>query len=64
VGFAAVHQKKPSGYLVEPQNKDRRLGGRRRDPGSPRSFDIGGRMAGSQDARRENTICGDGVAVR
>jgi hypothetical protein len=26
------------GYLVEPQNQDRRLGGRRRDPGAPRSF--------------------------
>jgi hypothetical protein len=55
---------KLSGYLVEPQNQDRRLGGRRRDPGAPRSFDAGGRMAGSQDLRRVDAVCGDGVAVR
>jgi hypothetical protein len=36
------------GYLVEPQNQDRRLGGRRRDPSAPRSFDTGGHVAGSQ----------------
>jgi hypothetical protein len=27
--------RKPSSYLVEPQNQDRRLGGRRWDPGVP-----------------------------
>jgi hypothetical protein len=52
VGFATVHHK-TVGYLVEPQNQDWRLGGRRRDPGAPRSFDAGGRVAGSQDLRRE-----------
>jgi hypothetical protein len=31
----------PSGYLVEPQNQDWRLDGRRRDPDAPRSFDAG-----------------------
>jgi hypothetical protein len=56
--------KKPPGYLVEPQNQDRRLDGRRQDPGVPRSFNAGGRVAGSQDLRREDTVCGDGVAVR
>jgi hypothetical protein len=55
--------RKPSGYLVEPQNQDRRLGGQRRDPGVPRSFDAGGRVAGSQGLRREDAVCGDGVAV-
>jgi hypothetical protein len=39
-GFVAVHHK-TVGYLVEPQNHDRRLGGRRRDPGALRSFDAG-----------------------
>jgi hypothetical protein len=29
------------GYFVEPQNQDQRLGGRRRDPGAPRSFEAG-----------------------
>jgi hypothetical protein len=38
---------KPSGYLVEPQNQDQRLGGRRRDPGMLRSLDAGGHVAGS-----------------
>jgi hypothetical protein len=52
------------GYLVEPQNQDRRLGRRRRDPGSLRSFDAGGRVAESQGLRQEDAICGDGVAVR
>jgi hypothetical protein len=56
--------RKTSGYLVEPQNQDRRLCGRRRDPGAPRSFDAGGRVAGSQGLRREDAVCGDGVAVR
>jgi hypothetical protein len=56
--------RKPSGYLVEPQNQDRRLGGRRLDPGAPRSFDAGGRVAGSQGLRREDAVYGNGVAVR
>jgi hypothetical protein len=56
--------KKPSGYLVEPQNQDRRLGGRRRDPGAPRSFDVGGPVTASQGLRREDAVCGDDVAVR
>jgi hypothetical protein len=56
--------RKPSGYLVEPQNQDRRLSGRRRDPGVPRSFDAGGRVAGSQGLRREDAVCGNGVTVR
>jgi hypothetical protein len=44
--------RKPSGYLVEPQNQDRRLGGQRRDPAAPRSFDVGGHVAGSQGLHR------------
>jgi hypothetical protein len=56
--------RKPSGYLVEPQNQDRRLGGRRRVLRAPRSFDAGGHVAGSQGLRREDAICGNGVAVR
>jgi hypothetical protein len=56
--------KKLSGYLVEPQNQDRRLDRRRRDPGVPRSFDVDGRMAGSQGLRREDAVCGKGVVVR
>jgi hypothetical protein len=55
---------KPLGYLVEPQNQDRRLGGQRRDPGVPRSFDAGRHVAGSQGLGREDVDCGDGVAVR
>jgi hypothetical protein len=55
---------KPSGYLVEPQNQDRRLGGRRRDPGAPRSFDAGGHVARSQGLHWEDADCGDGMAVR
>jgi hypothetical protein len=54
---------KPSGYLVEPQNQDQRLSGWRQDPGTPRSFDAGGRMAGSQGLCREDTVCSDDVAV-
>jgi hypothetical protein len=53
----------PSGYLVEPQNQDRRLDGRRRDPSAPRSFDVGGRVPGSQGLRREDADCDDGVVV-
>jgi hypothetical protein len=37
--------KKPSSYLVEPQNQDRRLGGQRRDLGASISFDACGRVA-------------------
>jgi hypothetical protein len=55
---------KPSGYLVEPQNQDRRLSGRRRDPSTPRSFDVGGHVAGSQGLHREDANCGKDVAVR
>jgi hypothetical protein len=54
---------KPSGYLAEPQNQDQRLGGWRRDPGAPRSFDAGGCVAGSQGLRREDAVYGDGVVV-
>jgi hypothetical protein len=56
--------RKPSGYLVEPQNQNRRLDGRRRDPGAPRSFDVGGRVARSEGLRREDAVCGNCVAVR
>jgi hypothetical protein len=52
-----------SGYLVEPQNQDRRLSRRRRAPGSSRSFDFGDHMAGSQGLRREDAGCGEGMAV-
>jgi hypothetical protein len=38
------------GYLVEPQNQDRRLGGWRRDPGAPRSFEAG-------DTRHDQGAC-------
>jgi hypothetical protein len=51
-------------YLVQPQNQDWRLGGQRWDPGAPRSFYAGGRVAGSQGLRREDAVCGNGVAVR
>jgi hypothetical protein len=44
---------------VEPQNQDQRLGGRRRDPDAPRSFDAGGHVVGSQGLRREDAVCGD-----
>jgi hypothetical protein len=50
-------------YLVEPQTQDRRLGRRRRDPGTPRSFDVGGEVAGSQGLRRDDADCGKGVVV-
>jgi hypothetical protein len=56
--------RKLSGYLVEPQNQDRRIGGRRRDPSALRSFDAGRRAAGSQGLRREDAVCGNDVAVR
>jgi hypothetical protein len=51
--------RKPSGYLVEPQNQDRSLGGRRQDPSAPISFDAGGRVAGSQGLHREDAVCGN-----
>jgi hypothetical protein len=51
------------GYLVEPQNQDRRLGGRRRDPGAPRSFDAGGHVTGSQGLCREDVDRSKGVAM-
>jgi hypothetical protein len=56
--------RKPSGYLVEPQNQDRRLGGRRRDPGVPRSFDVGGHVAGSQGLRREDAVYDNDMTMR
>jgi hypothetical protein len=55
---------KPPGYLVEPQNQDRRLGVRRRDPGAPGSFDVGGHVAGSQGLCRKDAVYGNGIAVR
>jgi hypothetical protein len=55
--------KKLSGYLVEPQNQDRRLGRQRWDPGTPRSFDAGRRVAGSQDLHREDAVCGKSMVV-
>jgi hypothetical protein len=41
---------KPSGYLVEPQNQDRRLGGQRWDPSALRSFE-------AEDTRRDRKAC-------
>jgi hypothetical protein len=38
------------GYLVEPQNQDRRLGGQRRDPGAARSFE-------AEDTCRDHKAC-------
>jgi hypothetical protein len=55
---------KPSGYLVESQNQDLRLGGQRWDLGALRSFDAGRHVTGSQGLRREDAVCGDGVDVR
>jgi hypothetical protein len=55
---------KPSGYLVEPQNQDRRLGGQRRDPSVPRSFDVGRHVVGSQGLRQEDVDYGNDVAVQ
>jgi hypothetical protein len=49
---------------LSPKNQDRRLSGRRWDPGAPRSFDAGGHVARSQGLRREDAVCGDGVTVR
>jgi hypothetical protein len=61
--FAAVHHR-TSGYLVEPQNLDQRLGGQRRGTGMARRFDAGGHMVGSQGLRREDADCGDSMVVR
>jgi hypothetical protein len=55
---------KLSGYLVEPQNQDRRLGGWRWDPSALRSFDAGGHVVGTQGFHWEDVDCGEGVAVR
>jgi hypothetical protein len=41
---------KPSGYLVEPQNQDQRLGGRRQDLGASRDFE-------PQDTRHDCKAC-------
>jgi hypothetical protein len=41
---------KPSGYLVEPQNQDLRLGGWRWDPGASTSFK-------AEDTRRDRKAC-------
>jgi hypothetical protein len=60
----SLHAGFVSGYLIEPQNQDQRLGRRRHDPGAPRSFDASGHMAGSQGLCREDVVCVDGVAVR
>jgi hypothetical protein len=49
-GFAVVHHKTVRGHLVEPQNQDQRLGGRRWDPGAPRSFEAG-------DTRHDRGVC-------
>jgi hypothetical protein len=38
------------GYLVEPQNQDRRLGRRRRDAGASRDFE-------AEDTRRDRKAC-------
>jgi hypothetical protein len=38
------------GYLVEPQNQDWRLSGRRRDPGAPRRFE-------AEDTRWDRKAC-------
>jgi hypothetical protein len=62
MGFAAIHHK-TIGLLVEPQNQDWRLGKRRRDPGTLRTFDAGGHKVGSQGLHREDAVCGDGVVV-
>jgi hypothetical protein len=44
---------KLSGYLVDPQNQDRRLGRWGRDPGMLRSFDAGAHVAGLQGLRQK-----------
>jgi hypothetical protein len=41
---------KLSGYLVETQNQDRRLSGRRRDPRAPRRFE-------AEDTRWDRKAC-------
>jgi hypothetical protein len=61
--FAAIHHKL-SDYLVEPQNHDWRLGGRRQHLAALRRFDASEHATGSQGFRREDTDCGEGVAAR
>jgi hypothetical protein len=56
--------KKPPGYLVEPQNQDWRLGGWRRDLDASRSSDAGGHAMGSQGLHQEDADCGNGVIAR
>jgi hypothetical protein len=46
--------RKLSGYLVEPENQDRRLGRRRRDLGTSRNFEAG-------DTRRDRKACIEGM---
>jgi hypothetical protein len=41
---------KPSGSLIAAQSQDRRISGRRWDPGAPRSFDAG-------DTQRDCVVC-------
>jgi hypothetical protein len=41
---------KPSGFLVEPQNQDQSLGGRRRDPSMSSDFE-------AEDTRRDRKAC-------
>jgi hypothetical protein len=55
---------KSVGYLVEPQNQDRRLSRWRWDLSTARSFDAGEHVAGSQGVGREDADCGNGMAVR
>jgi hypothetical protein len=45
---------KPLSYLVDPQIQDRRLCRRRRDPGVPRCFDVGGHVVRSYGLLRED----------
>jgi hypothetical protein len=63
VVFVVVHHK-PSGYLVEPQNQDRRLGRRRWDSGTLRSLDAGEHTEGSRGLCLEDVDCGEGMVAR
>jgi hypothetical protein len=49
-GICGGSPKNQPGYLVESQNQDQRLGGQRRDPGAPRSFE-------AEDTRRDRKAC-------
>jgi hypothetical protein len=44
------------GSLVQPQSQDRRLGGRRRDPGALRDFE-------AEDRRQDRKACVEGSEV-